>query len=262
MTQTLSTGQNPKNNSHPAALKPEWLNKSTMTNLVSLGVAAAGYLLPWQQDLLKSAGLFALSGAITNWLAIHMLFEKVPGLYGSGVIPARFTEFKEGIQSLIMTQFFTEENISRFFNGEDGGGLTQDINLKPLLGAIDYENLFEKLINAVKSSPLGPMLAMFGGDSALEPVREPFINKMKEALEELSQSPKLQHAIRTTMKENLGTQTMMDQVSEIVRRRLEELTPSMVKDIIQDMIRQHLGWLVVWGGVFGGLLGILAHFIS
>ena len=24
----------------------------------------------------------------------HMLFEKVPGLYGSGVIPARFEDFK------------------------------------------------------------------------------------------------------------------------------------------------------------------------
>ena len=38
-----------------------------------------------------------------------MLFEKVPGLYGSGVVPSRFEEFKEGIRSLIMTQFFTED---------------------------------------------------------------------------------------------------------------------------------------------------------
>lgn len=262
MTQTLNSHQRTNGTAQPEAKGPDWLNKSTATNLVSLGVAAAGYILPWQQELLKSAGLFALSGAITNWLAIHMLFEKVPGLYGSGVIPARFTEFKDGIQHLIMAQFFTEENIARFFSGEGDTGLQQEINLDPLLNSIDYDNLFEKLINAVKSSPLGPMLAMFGGDTALEPVREPFIKKMKEALVELSQSPKLQKAIRTTMQKSLGTQSMMDQVSEIVRRRLEELTPSMVKDIIQDMIRKHLGWLVVWGGVFGGVLGILAHFIS
>ena len=61
-------------------------------------------------------GLFALSGAITNWLAIHMLFEKVPLLYGSGVIPARFEEFKLAIRQLMMEQFFTEENIDRFLS--------------------------------------------------------------------------------------------------------------------------------------------------
>jgi hypothetical protein len=44
-----------------------------------------------------------------------MLFEKVPGLYGSGVIPARFEDFKDGIRELIMQQFFTEENIDRFY---------------------------------------------------------------------------------------------------------------------------------------------------
>ena len=40
---------------------------------------------------------FALSGGITNWIAIHMLFEKIP-FYGSGVIPKRFEEFKTGIK--------------------------------------------------------------------------------------------------------------------------------------------------------------------
>ena len=45
------------------------------------------------------AGLFALSGGLTNWLAIHMLFERIPFLYGSGVIPERFEDFKQGIAS-------------------------------------------------------------------------------------------------------------------------------------------------------------------
>ena len=51
-------------------------------------------------------GSFALSGGLTNWLAIHMLFEKVPILYGSGVIPERFEDFKQGIRELILTEFF------------------------------------------------------------------------------------------------------------------------------------------------------------
>ena len=41
--------------------------------------------------------LFALSGSITNQVAIYMLFEKVPFLYGSGVVENRFEDFKKGI---------------------------------------------------------------------------------------------------------------------------------------------------------------------
>ncbi|MCE3054327.1 DUF445 domain-containing protein, partial [Vibrio cholerae] len=66
------------------------MNKSLITNLVALALMGVGYFLP--NNYAFYAGLFAFSGAITNWLAIHMLFEKVPGLYGSGVIPARFED--------------------------------------------------------------------------------------------------------------------------------------------------------------------------
>ena len=36
-----------------------------------------------------------------------MLFDRVPLLYGSGVIPRRFNEFKQGIKDLILNEFFT-----------------------------------------------------------------------------------------------------------------------------------------------------------
>lgn len=71
---------------------------------------------------MKSIGFFALSGAITNWLAIHMLFEKVPLLYGSGVIPNRFEEFKTSIKDLMMNQFFTIENVEQFIHNEEQQG--------------------------------------------------------------------------------------------------------------------------------------------
>jgi len=67
------------------------VNKSVITNGLAAIIFIVGYSL--EQQIILYIGLFALSGAITNWLAIHMLFEKVPGLYGSGVIPARFEDF-------------------------------------------------------------------------------------------------------------------------------------------------------------------------
>ena len=87
------------------------MNISFLTNLIATVVLALGWGL--HNDLLMMVGLFALSGALTNWLAVHMLFEKVPGLVGSGVIPARFEEFKTAIKTLMMEQFFTQENIDK-----------------------------------------------------------------------------------------------------------------------------------------------------
>ncbi|MCK5199394.1 MAG: hypothetical protein KAR21_13640, partial [Spirochaetales bacterium] len=84
------------------------MNKSLGTNLIALLVILTGYLSPWFSEQILSVGFFALSGAITNWLAIYMLFEKVPLLYGSGVVPLHFREFKDGIRHLIMTEFFTK----------------------------------------------------------------------------------------------------------------------------------------------------------
>ena len=75
------------------------------------------FLLSIQQKYLW-AGLFALSGGLTNWLAIHMLFEKVPLLYGSGVIPDRFEEFKQGIKELILTEFFSLSSINNFLESK------------------------------------------------------------------------------------------------------------------------------------------------
>ncbi|WP_338040243.1 hypothetical protein [Methylocucumis oryzae] len=54
-------------------------NKSLNTNLISVAFIILGVITSSQ--LIKSIGFFALSGAITNWLAIHMLFEKKCRIY-------------------------------------------------------------------------------------------------------------------------------------------------------------------------------------
>lgn len=93
------------------------MNKSFLTNFIAAALVATGLAIEgaWREPILAT-GLFALAGGVTNWLAIHMLFEKVPGLYGSGVISARFEDFKSGIHNLVMEQFFSKENLDRFFS--------------------------------------------------------------------------------------------------------------------------------------------------
>ena len=89
-------------------------NKSLTTNLAALAIIAVSYLSPKYNEIIYLIGLFALYGGVTNWLAIHMLFEKVPFFYGSGLIPSKLEEFKLIIKQLVMTEFFTQQNIKIF----------------------------------------------------------------------------------------------------------------------------------------------------
>ncbi len=210
----------------------------------------------FSNPILFTVGLFALSGAVTNWLAVHMLFEKVPGLYGSGVIPARFEDFKVGIRQLMMNQFFTKENIDRFLSDDKGGAAS--IDLAPVIEKVDLNPAFDGMIEVIENSSFGGMLAMVGGSEALQPMREPFIERMKTAVTEITQTDTFNQNLRESLEGDSNIAHMQDKVSDIIEQRLNELTPQLVKEIIQEMIRTHLGWLVVWGGVFGGLIGLAA----
>ena len=219
------------------------LNKSLTTNLVALAIICASYLSPKYNEIIYQTGLFALSGGITNWLAIHMLFEKVPFFYGSGVIPSRFEEFKLGIKQLVMTEFFTPKNIDVFIE-QQTEALSTDIS-----NMIDFNRVFDGLVEAIENSSMGSMLAMLGGRKALQPLKEPVSLKLQEILSEIKEVKSLK-----TGKKNLGS-SLLTQVEQLIDQRLDELTPGQVKNIIQAMIRKHLGWLVVWGGAVGGCIG-------
>ncbi|WP_367990364.1 DUF445 domain-containing protein [Vibrio sp. NTOU-M3] len=230
------------------------MNKSLLTNVIALALLAGGYTTG--NEIAFYAGLFAFSGAITNWLAIHMLFEKVPGLYGSGVIPARFEDFKLAIKTLMMEQFFTRENIDKFLNKEMAG--TPTLNLEPVIENIDFNPTFDSLVEVIANSSFGGMLAMFGGTEALLPLKEPFVEKMQQSVVEISRSD----SVKNALKDQLEAPAMMDEIKQnienIIDQRLNELTPQLVKEMVQKMIKEHLGWLVVWGGVFGGLIGVIS----
>ncbi|MCK5335090.1 MAG: DUF445 domain-containing protein [Gammaproteobacteria bacterium] len=230
------------------------MNKSLLTNGLAIIIVIIGFSL--QHQIILNIGLFALSGAITNWLAIHMLFEKVPGLYGSGVIPARFEDFKLGIRNLMMTQFFTSENIDRFLRGTDDSN--KDLHLAPVIEKVDLSPAFDSLVEVIMGSSFGSMLGMFGGQEALTPLKEPFINNMRKSLIDMTQEESFQQLLRDELEQPDVMDGIKQQIEDIVEKRLDELTPQLVKEIIQEMIKKHLGWLVVWGGVFGGLIGLLS----
>jgi len=147
----------------PHATSLPWLNKSSGTNLLAAVCMLIGLVLP--EPLGKPVlrvGLFALSGAITNWLAVYMLFEKIPGLYGSGVIPERFEDFKREIHRLIMEQFFNKDYVERFWGRDDGDAQLAHFDLAPIIEETDLTPAFDALVAVVASSSFGGMLGMVG----------------------------------------------------------------------------------------------------
>jgi len=232
------------------------MSKSLITDILSILLIVLSFFVPVEyHHALLFTGLFALSGAITNQLAIHMLFERVPLLYGSGVIEKNFDTFKASIKEMIMKQFFTKEQLGNFFAQEE-----QKIDLRPLVEGADFTPAFEALSKTVMESKFGGAISMFGGEEALDGLREPFSRKLKSAVSSIVSSKTFKAQLDYHIQNSALSEDMIASVEGLITRRLEELTPKMVKELIQELIKKHLGWLVVWGGVFGGLIGFASSF--
>ena len=221
------------------------MNKSLITNFLSTLIIIVGYLYQENYPFIIITGVFALSGSLTNWLAIHMLFEKIPLLYGSGVILDKFEDIKLGIKNLILQELFTETQINNFL-------LDNKVSTsETIINKIDFDKVFIGLVEAIEGSQLAGMLAMVGGRKALDPLKEPFTKKLKIIIEDF--------VTENTSNDNSSdtTASLLLKIENILDARLADLSPEDIKLIIQKMIKEHLGWLVVWGGFFGGLLGLV-----
>ena len=227
------------------------MNKSLLTNVISAVVFIVSYFSPEfiGQKAFVKASIFAFSGAITNWLAIHMLFEKIPGLYGSGIISLRFEQFKEAIRSLIMENFFSEGNFSTVTQN----ALPDKIQPELVIDKIDFNKVFDGFVTVISNSSYGSMLSLLGGKKALDPIKEPMKNEMKRQVSDIVSNID----IASIMPKGADFSSFRSKINAMVNTRLNDLTPKHVKMIIEDMIRKHLGWLVVWGGIFGALIGFV-----
>ena len=216
------------------------MNKSVLTNLTAVLITFIG-LFPIYNEIIFLTGLFALSGSITNWLAVYMLFDKVPFIYGSGVIPRNFVMFKAGIRNIVINEFFAGDNFEKFVK-QNNESLKTKIETN-----LNFEKVFLKLTDAIEESSLGGLLGMIGGKEALNPLKEPIKEKLLMALSEQFET--------SSLNSNEGYEVVKMQLEKLIDDRLDEIGPHEVKIILKKMIDKHLGWLVLWGGVFGGVIG-------
>ncbi|MDG2405478.1 MAG: hypothetical protein P8M25_11135, partial [Paracoccaceae bacterium] len=90
--------------------------------------------------MLFNVGAFALSGSLTNNLAVYMLFEKIPFIYGSGVVQNNFEQFKSAIKNLIVEEFFNRDNIAQLINKTQKH---MDENISPF---VNSDKIFDEFV--------------------------------------------------------------------------------------------------------------------
>jgi uncharacterized membrane protein YheB (UPF0754 family) len=237
-------------------------NISTCGNLFTLFLLLFGSILYHYTNFIGSKyilsfGLFGIAGGITNWIAIQMLFDEIPFLYGSGVIQREFTKIKQSIKNIIMKTFFNPTELENYIylNISD---FLQTYGLKDKISNY-FENdninpILEEKLNTLTSEPLMMMMiTMSGGLSNSIKVIKPIIIKIGHScvdllLEKIQKGDKL-----------IDINLISNEIDKLIDQKLLEMGPEDIKSIIEDIIRKHLGWLIVWGNLFGGLLGIICQ---
>jgi len=161
------------------------LTKGNVANLITFFLMILGFILVgiWPHTLpfqyILAFGLFGFAGGITNWLAIKMLFDKIPGLYGSGIIEDRFVEIRETVKDVIMRTFFNTEYLETYLSQKAEqllGSFDVEGKLKELLESPVVDEIIDTKLEELTQRPEGMWLSMMGVESkALKPMIKPFI---------------------------------------------------------------------------------------
>ena len=219
--------------------------------------APAAYIL--------SMGLFGFAGGITNWLAVYMLFERVPGLYGSGVIPNQFQQIRAALKDMVQRAFFDRQFLSGYL-GSRGKQLMAEhmpaiqAKIQEVMDKPETDQLIAKQLQDAAAAP-GSSVAMLiqmaamatGGDiSALA-------TQLKPVLAGFAVDAVAHLADALNPQELINVDAVIAEVNTLMTEKLRLLTADHIKQLLEQVIREHLGWLVVWGNVFGGLIGLVSQ---
>ena len=175
-----------------------------------------------------AAGLFGFSGGITNWLAVKMLFDKIPLLYGSGVIPRRFREIRETVKNVILNTFFDAVFLEKYLTHK-AGQLMAEVNLEEKISKVmeseEVDGIVEQKLAQLGTQPEGMFLTMMGiNPVSMKPMIKPFLLGMGAEvgplLSRMFDAGKL-----------IKVDKIRAEIDALMTTKLQELTPEIVKRV-------------------------------
>lgn len=106
-------------------------------------------------------GLFGFAGGVTNWLAVKMLFDRIPGLIGSGVIPRQFKEIREAVKDAVLEMFFDSTFLKEYL-GSRSKQMLASLNFpqmfKNTVSSPDFDQIFLTKLTELSMKPEGLLL--------------------------------------------------------------------------------------------------------
>lgn len=255
-------------------IKPR-LEKGFLSNLTTFSLMVIGFFMVLAAKLngvgnkyyigqyVLAVGLFGFSAGFTNWIAIKMLFDRVPFLYGSGIIPRQFKQIRQAVKDTIMKTFFDKEYLEKYGRqklGELAGSINIEEKVRGLLQSSAVDIIIDRKLAELQARQEGMILAMMGlSPEMLKPMVKPFVVGMASDV-----APLLMDAVmgKEDGRSLVDFDHLRTELDSLMTTKLEELTPEMVKKLLEDVMRDHLGWLIVWGNLLGGLLGLVLELMG
>jgi len=201
-----------------------------------------------------SVGLFAFAGGITNFIAIQMLFYKIPGIYGSGVIEKRYKSIRRSMKDMILSTFFQPDFLNKYIPQklrEAAAGADVESKINAFLTSEAGQAMLDEKIDQLGESPEGQLVdSMNINISSFKPFVKPVMISFLSDL-----GPTIMYNLIDPRKGGLNLVKLRDELDRYMCERMEEVTPQMMVDILYCVVLHYLGWLVVWGCIFGGIMG-------
>ena len=79
-----------------------------------------------------------------------------------------------------MSEFFSSEQIRSFLTNSN------DFSADKVFQKLNFDFIFDELVRTIEGSKVGSMLQLVGGRKALEPLKQPIVEKLKTVIEKIN----------------------------------------------------------------------------
>nr|XP_006825147.1 PREDICTED: uncharacterized protein LOC102804320 [Saccoglossus kowalevskii] len=208
--------------------------------------------------VLRAVGIFGFAGGLTNWIAVKMIFFRIPGIPGSGIISRHFIEIRHCLSGIVLESFFDKEFLSEYLKDkyED---FAEAINLDECLNEVmkteKMNDILNKCIDEILTKPEG-IHAQSSTSSEKDSVHKKII--LKQILEKvcLDNLPLLVKDIKSLV---VSGENIRQQLEILLKTKENRMTANQVNKITKNLIGHHLSWLIIWGSIFGALIGLITE---
>lgn len=178
----------------------------------------------------------AIIGWFTNWVAIKMLFhpltpKKFLFITFHGVFPKNQKAVAEKLGEVIATELFSSKDIR--------GRMTHNTDMvrKVIEEKIDFylTNTFSKNY---------PIVSVLFGDKRKAKIKADLITEVEKAAPDV-----IDHYL-------ISIEQEID-VAEIVKEKIEQLSPERLEDLIMSILTKELKFIEITGAILGFLIGLI-----